>query len=52
VQGVRFLGTEEAKPCYWMESAFGVGAEAAMKGRGGLRARVLHDGWLTRGAIE
>lgn len=48
VQGVRFLGTEEAKPCYWMEQAFGPGAEEAMKGCGGLRARILTDGVMRR----
>lgn len=47
VQGVRFLGAEEARPCYWMNSAFAEGAEEALRGRGGLRARVLSDGWLT-----
>lgn len=52
IQGVRFLGTEEAKPCYWMDTAFAEGAEKALRGRGGLRAKVLNDGWLTRGAIE
>lgn len=46
VQGVRFLGTEECRPCYWMESAFCCGAEAALQGRGGLRARILADGIL------
>jgi hypothetical protein len=46
VQGVSFLGTQEAAPCYWMEQAFGVGAEAALRGRGGLRAKVLTDGVL------
>jgi len=46
VQGVRFAGTAEAKPCYWMNSAFAEGAEAAMDGRGGLRAKVLTDGVL------
>ena len=50
IQGVRFFGTEEAKPCYWMDQAFGPGAEQALRGRGGLRAKVLSDGWLTRGA--
>ncbi len=49
VQGVRFLGTEEAKPCYWMNTAFAEGAEAALCGRGGLRAKVLTDGWLRKG---
>jgi hypothetical protein len=52
IQGVRFLGTEEAKPCYWMNTAFGEGAEQALRGRGGLRAKVLSDGWLTRGALD
>lgn len=45
-QGVWFLGTEECRPCYWMDQAFGPGAEAALRGRGGLRARILTDGTL------
>ncbi len=48
LQGVRFAGTEEARPCHWMNTAFGEGAEAALRGRGGLRARVLSDGWLSK----
>ncbi len=46
VQGVRFYGTEESKPCYWMNEAFAEGAEAAMRGNGGLRARILSTGCL------
>jgi MOSC domain-containing protein YiiM len=46
VQGVRFLGTEECRPCYWMDGAFGAGAQEFLKGRGGLRARILTDGKL------
>lgn len=46
VQGVRFLGTEEASPCYWMNEAFHEGAHGALKGRGGLRAEILSDGVL------
>ena len=46
VQGVRFLGTQEAAPCYWMNQAFGEGAEKALHGAGGLRAKVLSDGIL------
>jgi len=49
VQGVRFFGTEECRPCYWMDRAFAPGAEAAMKGRGGLRAKILTDGTLRVG---
>ena len=46
VQGVRFLGTQESAPCHWMNTAFAPGAEEALKGRGGLRAKVLSDGVL------
>lgn len=46
VQGVRFQGMAESKPCYWMEQAVGVGAESFLRGRGGLRAKILSDGVL------
>jgi MOSC domain-containing protein YiiM len=46
VQGVRFHGMGECKPCYWMDHAFGPGAEAALKGRGGLRAKIVTTGRL------
>ncbi len=46
LQGLRFLGMAEAKPCYWMNEAFGPGAEEALRGQGGLRARVLTGGSL------
>ena len=46
VQGVRFAGTQECTPCEWMDHAFAPGTEEFLKGRGGLRARVLHGGTL------
>ena len=46
IQGVRFLGTEEAKPCYWMDQAVGPGAHEGLKGKGGLRAKILTSGNL------
>ena len=46
VQGVRFCGTAECKPCYWMNRAIAPGAEKFLNGRGGLRARILTDGFL------
>jgi MOSC domain-containing protein YiiM len=46
VQGVEFAGVAECSPCYWMNSAIAPGAEAALQGRGGLRARILTDGVL------
>ncbi len=46
VQGVRFEGVEECRPCAWMNQAFHDGAEAALRGRGGLRARILTNGTL------
>lgn len=46
VQGVRFLGTGECRPCYWMDRALRPGAEQFLKGQGGLRARILTDGFV------
>lgn len=46
LQGIRLAGTEECRPCYWMDQAIGAGAESWLKGRGGLRCRILSDGWL------
>jgi len=45
---VHFLGTEEAKPCYWMEQAFCEGAEKALEGNGGLRVKILSDGTIRK----
>lgn len=50
LQGVRLAGVEECRPCYWMDAALAPGAEAWLKGRGGLRCRILSDGWLRRDA--
>ena len=46
VQGVCLYGTEESAPCYWMDQAFAPGARDFLKGRGGLRAKILGDGLL------
>jgi len=46
VQGVNFHGMEECRPCYWMDRAIAPGAEQFLKGRGGLRARILSNGEL------
>jgi MOSC domain-containing protein YiiM len=48
VQGVRFAGVEESKPCHWMNVALGPGAEEWLRGRAGLRCRILTDGVLRR----
>ena len=50
IQGVRFHGTQECRPCYWMNRAIAPGAEEFFKGRGGLRARILTDGELRSAA--
>ena len=50
IQGVHFHGTEECRPCYWMDQAIAPGAEEFLKGRGGLRARILCDGELRAAA--
>ena len=46
VQGIRFHGTEESRPCYWMDRAIGPGTQEFLLGRGGLRARILTNGVL------
>jgi len=46
IQGVRFLGRKECSPCYWMDQAFGPGAEKFLQGQGGLRAAILTSGIL------
>jgi MOSC domain-containing protein YiiM len=46
IQGVHFRGTEECRPCYWMNQAFAPGAADFLKGRGGLRAEILSNGIL------
>lgn len=45
-QGITFSGSEEAKPCYWMEEACAPGVEKFLRGKGGLRCRIHSDGSL------
>lgn len=44
-----FEGTQEAAPCYWMDEACAPGAEEFLKGRGGLRCRIVAGGQLSKG---
>jgi len=46
IQGINFHGTEESRPCHWMNGAIASGAKEFLKGRGGLRAKILTDGIL------
>jgi MOSC domain-containing protein YiiM len=46
LQGIRFFGMEECRPCYWMDRAFAPGTQEFLKGRGGLRAKILTSGRL------
>ena len=49
LQGLQFLGIEECRPCSWMNIALRhPGAEQWLRGRGGLRAKILTDGPLQR----
>ena len=47
-QGVEFEGSQECKPCHWMDRAIAPGGEEFLKGkfRGGLRAKILTSGIL------
>ena len=46
LQGIGFSGTQESAPCYWMNQAFADGAEEALAGKGGLRAKIRTSGTL------
>ncbi len=51
--GLRFEGTEECRPCYWMDEACGrPGTEELKQGRGGLRCRILDNGQLRLGSVK
>jgi MOSC domain-containing protein YiiM len=50
--GIEFQGIGEAKPCYWMNTAVGLGAEQWLRGRGGLRAKIVTSGELHCGPAE
>ncbi len=50
--GIEFEGVVESRPCYWMDSVIAPGAEEWLKGRGGLRAKILTDGELQVGPAE
>jgi len=46
---VKFSGSAECSPCFWMDEACAPGTEEFLKGRGGLRARILSNGSLKIG---
>ncbi len=46
LQGIEFEGTEECRPCYWMDESVTPGVHEALKGYGGLRAKILTSGLL------
>lgn len=52
VGAVEFEGMGESKPCHWMNDVVAPGAEAWLRGRGGLRAKILSDGSLRRGPAQ
>ncbi len=47
LQDIELQGVEECRPCYWMDSAVRSGTETWLRGRGGLRCRILTDGVFT-----
>ena len=49
---LQFSGSEESKPCYWMDQACAPGVEEFLKGKGGLRCRILQGGTLEKQAYQ
>jgi MOSC domain-containing protein YiiM len=52
INNIRLEGIDPCKPCYWMDEAIGPVAEDFLKGRGGLRARILDDGEIEVGEAQ
>jgi len=50
--GVQFEGTEACSPCHWMDVALVPGTRDLLKGKGGLRAKILESGILRTGEAE
>jgi MOSC domain-containing protein YiiM len=48
---VEFEGTEEARPCEWMDQAVAPGACEWLRGQAGLRAKIVNDGALAVGSV-
>jgi len=46
---LEFTGSEESKPCYWMDQACAPGTEEFLRGNGGLRCRIATGGTLVKG---
>lgn len=49
---LELTGSCECSPCYWMDQACAEGAHEFLKGRGGLRARIVRGGELILGGCE
>lgn len=49
---VSLQGASHCAPCAWMDAALGAGAWQSLKGRGGLRARILSNGVLRCGPVH
>ena len=52
LEGIELSGSGECRPCYWMDQACAPGTHEFLKGRGGLRARILKSGELHTGNCE
>ncbi len=50
--GIEFSGSEECRPCFWMNEAIAPGAHDWLKGHGGLRCRIHSSGKLNAGDSE
>lgn len=46
---VEFLGAKHCAPCAWMDAMLAPGAQKFLRGRGGLRARIVRGRMIERG---
>lgn len=49
---IELTGSQEAKPCYWMDEACAPGVDRFLRGFGGLRCRITRGGKLSKGLMD
>jgi len=52
IDEIEFEGLAHCSPCTWMNAVMGKGTYALMRGRGGLRVKVISGGVLTCGDVK
>jgi hypothetical protein len=52
IGNIEFEGLDHCAPCVWMNAVMKKGAYASMRGRGGIRVKIIEQGRLSCGSFE